>query len=120
MGFFRKANPDEIVRVTTPDGEDWIDLYGEFSKEQVNKVVLAAPRGSDDVQGSLSFVERFFEIAVKDWSMTDDKGDKVKPTVKVYRDLANEPAKWIDGVLVEHLQKTIGQQVDELEGKPSE
>ena len=119
MGFFRVANADEVKRIETPDGEDYIELYMEFSKAQINKVILAAPKGQDDVAGGLNFIERFFEVAVADWSMTDDKGNKVKPTVKVYQSLANDAAKWIDEQLAEHLKLTIGKDVEEVEGKPS-
>lgn len=119
MGFFKFANPDEVKRIETPDGEDYLELYVEFSKAQINKVILAAPKGQDDVAGGLNFIERFFEVSVAGWSMTDKDGKPVKPTLDAYRKLHNDAAKWIDEQLAEHLKSTIGKDVEEVEGKPS-
>lgn len=119
MSFFRKADVSKVARVETPDGQDWVELYAEFSKKQINQIILSSPKSSEDMQASLSFVERFFEIAVKDWSLVDEAGNKVPPTLDAYRDLAAEPSAWLDRVLVEHLQKTVGREVEDLEGKRS-
>lgn len=119
MGFFRRANAEDVIRYTTPDGEDWIDLRKEFSKAEVNKIILSSPKANDDLAGSLSFVERFAEMAVVSWSMVDDKGKEVKFTVEEYKKLAAESSQWLDKTLVEHLQKTIGREVEDQEKKPS-
>lgn len=119
MGFFRRADLSDLERYETPDGEDWVDLRKEFSKSEVNKIILASPKNNDDIGGSLTFVERFAEMSVAGWSMVDDKGKDVKFSVEEYRKLAAEPGQWLDRTLIEHLQKTIGGEVDKLEKKPS-
>jgi len=118
MAFFRIADPNETKRIETPDGEDFLELKVEFSKSEINKVILAAPKAQDDIKGGLNFIERFFEVAVTGWSMKDAKGEPVKPSVKVYQELHNDAAKWIDEQLAEHLKSTIGKDVEEVEGKP--
>jgi hypothetical protein len=120
MSFFRRANPETHVRLSTPDGGDWIELYTDFSKEQVNKIVMAAPNQGDDRSGAMKFVERFFEIAVKDWSMADEKGNPVKPTVAEFRLLANDAAKWIEERLSDHITEYVTKAGDAVEGKASE
>lgn len=119
MSFFRKADEGQVKHIATPDGSDWIELYSEFSKKKINQVILSAPKTGEDLHSSLAFIERFFEISVKDWSFVDAQGHKVPPTVENYRELAAEPAGWIDKILVEHLQNTIGRNVEDLEGKDS-
>lgn len=119
MGFFRRVNPEDTLRVETPDGEDWVDLRKEFNKAEVNKIILASPKQNDDLAGSLSFVERFAEMAVVGWSMVDDKGKEVKFSLEEYKKLAAEASQWLDRTLVDHLQKTIGREVEEQEKKPS-
>lgn len=118
MSFFRIANPDEVKRIETPDGEGFLELKVEFSKAEINRVVLAAPKNNEDVKGGLNFIERFAEIAVMGWSMTDDKGNPVKFDIKVYQSLHSDAAKWIDEQLAEHLKATIGKDVEDVEGKP--
>lgn len=119
MGFFRRADDAEVRRVETPDGEDYVELYGEFSKKKVNQIVSSAPRDGSDLGATMAFVERFFELAVANWSMTDADGAPVPPTVEAYNALSAEPAAWLDKVLIEHLGATIGKQVEDLEGKAS-
>lgn len=119
MGFFRRADANEVERYTTPDGEDWVDLRKEFSKSEVNKIITTSPKSNDDIGGSLSFVERFAEMAVVGWSAVNEKGEPIKFTVEEYRKLAASAGQWLDRTLIEHLQKTIGGEVDAKEKKPS-
>lgn len=119
MGFFRRADVTDVIRYNTPDGEDWVDLRKEFAKAEVNKIILSSPKANDDLAGSLSFVERFAEMAVVAWSMVDDNGKEVKFTLDEYKKLAGEASQWLDRTLVEHLQKTIGREVEDDEKKPS-
>ena len=119
MGFFRRASIDDVIRYTTPDGEDWVDLRKEFSKAEVNKIILSSPKNNEDLAGSLSFIERFAETAVVAWSMVDDKGKEVKFSLDEYRKLAAEASQWLDRQLIEHLQKSIGNEVEEEEKKPT-
>jgi hypothetical protein len=120
MDFFRVANNEDVKRIITPGGEGFLDLKGEFSKGEVNKIIINAPKDTTDVAGSLSFIERFAEIAILDWSFKDKEGKPVKFSLKVYRELAAPVAKWLDAQLGEHLQSTIGKDVEEVEGKPED
>lgn len=117
--FFRKANREETVRYTTPDGEDWIELRAELSKSEVNEILNRAPSGERDLEGGLRFLEVFFERAMVQWSAEDDNGNPIPPTVEVYRELEAANARWLDDTLGSHLQKIMGHQVDEMEEKPS-
>lgn len=119
MGFWKSANRAETIRYTAPDGEDWIDMRAELSKGEVNKLIVASPKGAEDTAGSLSFIEKFATIAIVDWSNTDEKGKSVPFTLDAYYGLGVEAAQWLDKTLSEHLQKTMGAEVEELEGKPT-
>jgi hypothetical protein len=119
MGFFRRARIHETIRFETPGGEDYVELRAELSKGEINRLFAAAPRNQDDMDAAISFAERFAELAVVDWSMTDENGNKVPFSLEEYHKLAPEPAQWLDKILVEHLQRIVGKEVEELEGKPS-
>ena len=116
--MFRRANRQETVRYTTPDGEDFIELRSELSKGEVNEILRHAPRGDADVDAGLDFISTFFEKTVVSWSATDEEGNPIPPTVEEYQNLEAGAGQWIDKQLGQHLNKVIGQEVDELEGKP--
>ena len=117
--MFRRANRQETVRYTTPDGEDFIELRAELTKGEVNDILKRAPRGESDVDAGVEFIETFFARTVVSWSATDEEGNPIPPTVEEYRDLEASAGQWIDKQLGQHLNKVIGQEVDALEGKPS-
>jgi hypothetical protein len=119
MGFFTVANAQDVSRIVAPNGEDWLEIKADFSKSDVNKLMLAAPRSGEDLKVSLDFVDRFFEIAVMGWSMVDEKGEAVKPSLTVYKQLSNEPAKWIDEQLGKALDELLGREVEEEGKEPS-
>lgn len=118
-GFFKRANTEDVVRYETPDGEDWIEMRADFSKGEVNKFAVAFPTEEKDRQGQLTFVERFAEVAVVRWSMLDERGQEVGFSVTEYRRLNSEAGQWVETTLLEHMQRTLGKQGDEAEGKPS-
>jgi hypothetical protein len=117
--FLRRANREETIRYTTPDGEDYVELRAELSKGEVNSILSNAPSGNQDIEGGLAFLELFFERAVVAWSAQDDDGNPILPTVQEYQALEAGAARWLDETLSTHLQEIIGKQVDEAEGKPS-
>ncbi len=117
--FFRRANREEVVRYTTPDGDDFIDLRAELTKGEVNRVLQHVPTAERDLAGGLEFLESFFEASIVRWSLTDEEDNPVPPTVDEYRDLEASGARWIDEQLSTHMSKIMGRQVDDAEGKPS-
>lgn len=119
-GFFKLARIDETTRYHTPDGDDYIDLRAELSKAEANQILSASPTGERDIEGGLAFFEHFFQKTCVGWSMTDDEGHPVKPTVEAYRSLEASAARWIDEQLGVHLNKTLGARVEDLEGKSSD
>jgi len=116
--MFRRANRQETVRYTTPDGEDYIELRSELSKGEVNEILKRAPRGDGDVDAGLDFISTFFERAIVSWSALDDEGNPIPPTIDEYLNLEAAAGQWIDTQLAQHLNKVIGREVDEQEGKP--
>jgi hypothetical protein len=119
MGFLRVSNPQEVRRITTPEGDDWIELKADFSKADVNKMIVRAPKTGDDIKSSLDFIDSFFEIAVVNWSLTDDAGNAVKPSLSVYKSLSNDAAKWVDEQLGEAISSLLGKEAEEEGKQPS-
>lgn len=118
MSFLRKRNPNEVLVINHPEDEaTFITLKAEFSKGDANSLVLSSPKDVEDRAGALSFVESLFALAVIDWSMEDEEGVRVKPTVEAYRELTVEAGSWVDEVLGEHISRTLGKYVEEAEGK---
>lgn len=116
--IFRRANRAEIVRYAYPDSDDWIEMRAELTKGEVNKLILATPKGSEDVEGSLGFIQRFATIAVTGWSAVDENDKPVAFSMEEYLELPGDIAQWLDKIFSEHLQKIMGAEVEELEGKP--
>ena len=117
MSLFRFANAEEVTRYTTEDGQDWIEFRSELRKDEVNKLLGRAPTGDRDIEGGLEFLEHFFRIATVRWSMVDDGGNAVAPTVEVYRALEARGARQIDEWIGQHMRKTVGTEVEEMEGE---
>lgn len=118
MAKFRFANTEDVVRYSDEDG-DYIDLRAELTKAEANKIMGLAPSGERDIEGGLAFLERFFQMTIRGWSMQDEEGNPVLPTVEAYRRLEAGGARQIDEWLGQHLQKTLGNEVEKLEGESS-
>lgn len=115
--FFRRANSSEVTRYSTPDGEDYISFKAELSKAEANRILSHAPRENDSLEKALTFIETFFDEAVVDWSWVDDEGNKIPPSVPMYRELESGAGRWVDDQIGTHIQKTIGRHVEKLEGE---
>ena len=146
MGFLKKVNKKETIRYETEDGEDFIDLRAGLTKGEVNQIMLAAPTQNTkpvldddgvplkddmgnpvlvpadpkaDMEGGLKFLERFLDVCLTGWSMTDEDGNPVPPSVEAYRELSPEAGAWVDGELNKHIQTVMGRRTADVEGKPS-
>ena len=117
MSVFRKANPQDVIRYTHPNGEDWIEFRSDFSKREVTKLMGKAPQVRDGESVKLSeamgFQEEFFVLAASAWS-----GGAGRPTRDDYNDLPVAEAKWVDEVLGNHFKATIGEGIEDEEKKP--
>lgn len=145
--FLKKVNKKETIRYETEDGLDYMELRAQLTKGEVNQIMLAAPLGqakkavldengmpklddkgeaileSTDVKGDmedgLKFLERFLEMCLVSWSVTDENDQPVAPSVESYRELSPEAGAWVDGELNKHIQATIGKKAADVEGKAS-
>src|SRR6478609_3402714 len=115
--FFRRANSSETTRYSTPVGEDYITFKAELSKAEANRILAEAPRDGDSLEVAFNFLEKFFDESVVDWSWVDDEGNAIAPSVPMYRELEAGAARWVDEQVGTHLQKTLGRQVEKLEGE---
>lgn len=146
MGFLKKVNKKETIRYETEDGEDFIELRAGLTKGEVNQIMLVAPTQNTkpvldedgvpktdelgnpimvsvdpkaDMEGGLKFLERFLEVCLVAWSMTDEDGNPVAPSVAAYRELSPEAGAWVDGELNKHISTVMGRRTASIEGKPS-
>jgi hypothetical protein len=117
MSVFRKTNPQDVIRYSHPNGEDWIEFRSDFSKREATKLMGKAPqvREGEPVKltEAMGFQEEFFVMAASAWS-----GGPGRPTRDDYLDLPVDVAKWVDDSLGQHFKATIGAQVDDEEKKP--
>lgn len=117
MSIFRKANPQDVIRYTHPNEEDWLELRSDISKREVTKLMAKAPTvregESVKVTEAMGFSEEFFVLTASAWS-----GGAGRPTRDDYLDLPVEVGKWVDECLGTHFKATIGAGVEDEEKKP--
>lgn len=99
------------------DGQDFIRVRSSLSKGEANAILGAAPTGERDIQGGLKFLEMFFEKVVVEWSLTDEKGKPVQPTIEEYRGMDASGARLIEEKLAQHLNKVLGREIEKAEGE---
>jgi len=144
--FLKKVNKNDVIRYETEDGQDFMELRAHLTKGEVNQIMLAAPAQNTkpkldengipvldeqgnpvlesvdpkaDMEGGLKFLERFLELCLVRWSVTDENDLPVPPSVASYRELSPEAGAWVDGELNKHIQTTIGKKAADVEGKDS-
>lgn len=115
--FLRLANTDEVKRYYYEDTEEYIDLRGELSKQQASNLLRFAPRKEDDLDGGMRFIAKAFNDLIVGWSLTDEKGKDVAPSMEVYEQLEAAAATWIDRTVGEHLREALVGEGDQAEGK---
>jgi hypothetical protein len=115
--LLRIANTEETRRYYTDDEQDFIDLRAQLTKKQANNLLRFAPRKEDDLDGGLRFISKAFDDLIVGWSLVDEKGKMVEPTVAVYESLDASGASWIDRKVGEHLRVLLGVEAEQAEGK---
>lgn len=121
MAFWKFANEDEVERFYTEDGEDWVDLKAELSKKTMNEIISKAPRARDDEEPSnaeqLGFIQEYGKLVTVAWSAIDENGNPIGFSIKTYLELDASAAAWLDKTWSAHLNKQMGGDVDDIEGK---
>jgi hypothetical protein len=115
--FLRIANEDESRRYFYNDTEEFIDLRAEMSKKSASALLKFAPRKEDDLDGGLRFIAKAFKDLILGWSLTDDEGKAIAPSIEVYDKLDAASAQWIDRTVGNHLRVVLGTEAEEAEKK---
>lgn len=118
MAFFELANNEEVIRIETEDGQDWIEVKADLSKAEFNRLALAGPQNPDDRAGGLTFMDKVVETFVRGWSFKDENGNPVEFDMRLYKNLKTQAANWISGKCMEHFNNLTKVEVEEAEGKP--
>lgn len=106
MSLLRLANK-ATKRITLEGGEDYIDVKVDISKRDFNRLIQVLPTDANgDVGFSPDVAENFttflFETLVVGWSLVDDAGNPVLPTLETYYNLSRDGALAIDSAVIEH------------------
>lgn len=117
MAFFELASAEEVVRIETEDGKDFIEVKAELSKAEFNKLAMNGPRNAEDTAGGLNFIDQVVQTLVVDWSFKDADGNPVPFDMKLYRSLKAPAANWISTKVMEHFNTITKVEVEEAEGK---
>lgn len=120
MGLFKRADTGATEQYFFGEEgteQDYITVRSSLTKGESNEILSNAPSGERDIKGGLAFLERFFEKVMIDWSMVDDDGKPVKPTVAEYRKMEAGGARLIDEQLGKHLNKVLGREIEQAEGE---
>lgn len=120
MSFLRLANTEDVKRYYYEDTEEYIELRTEITKKEATGLLKFAPKEEGDIEAGLRFIGRAFRDLIVNWSLKDENGNPVKPSLEVYEQLAAAPANWIDRTVGNHLRGVLGVEAEEAEGKPSE
>lgn len=118
--FLRLANTEETKRYTHDNGEDYLDLRAQITKKEANALIKFAPRKDEDLDGGLRFLEKAFGDLIVGWSLEDEEGNPIKPSIQVYEQLESSAASWIDRTVGQHLRGVFGNDAEEAEGKPED
>lgn len=120
MSFLRLANTEDVKRYQYEDTEEYIELRTEITKKEATNLLKFAPKEEGDIEAGLRFIGRAFRDLIVGWSLKDENGNPVEPSLEVYESLAAAPANWIDRTVGNHLRGVLGMEAEEAEGKESE
>lgn len=118
--FFSAASLDDFIEYPTPDGEGYIRLRSELTKQEMNKLYQASPQSENDRSGVISFTEKLLEMLFLGWSNTDEHGNEVEFSIKLFRNMGQKSAQWVEKTVGEHFRTISGVETDEMEKKPEE
>jgi hypothetical protein len=107
VGLLRLARND-TTRIEL-DETDYLEVRADISKNDFNNLIKKMPQDIDADKGftpgqATDFGVALFDTLVLGWSLQDEKGKDVKPTVDMYLALSREAADEIDRRLAEHFQ----------------
>ena len=129
MAKWMKADKSLVQEFRTDDGDNFMVLRDSLTKVEANHLMEFAPTKEDTAKAAKAagMLEEAFAILVVDWSLTEDvtedgdtREEKVLPTVEAYREIQASDSRWIDETIFQQLQKLMGIEVEEAEGKPIE
>lgn len=115
--YYEDFDEDDNVIEGTRDDETWVDLQNRLSKRQANNLLRFAPREDGDIEGGLRFMEKACSDLITGWSLYDDDGNMIPPSVQVYEQLDAEAAGWLDRVVGKHLRSALGGKAEAAEKK---
>jgi len=106
MSVLRLASK-ESKRISIGDGDDYLEVRQDISKRDFAKLIKILPSNLDAEKGMTlddadNFSAGLFDLLVVGWSLKDDAGNPIIPTVEVYYSLSRDAAIAVDTVLVEH------------------
>lgn len=115
------ANEEETERFYLENGEDWVDLKAQLSKKTMNEIIAKAPRPRDDEEPSnaeqLNFIQDYGKLVTVGWSAADENGNAIGFSIKTYLELDATDASQLDKIWSNHLNKQMGGDVEDIEGK---
>ena len=121
MGRLKRANREAKVRYEE-DG-DYLVCRKELTRGEMTRLFRLLPQNISNEEGTTpdigavsDFMEEFFIIAVRDWSMVDEDDNKILPTIEAYRELEAQGGLWVDQKLQAHLPVVMGTNTD-IEGE---
>jgi hypothetical protein len=106
--------------------EDFIVVREDISRRAFTKLLMKLPQGTEAAEGidfatATSFAEGLFDAFVVEWSVEDEKGKNVKPTLDNYNLLSREAATAIDTAVTGHFNSlTPDAQEEDKSEEPSE
>ena len=113
MGILKFADKNEVVRYSTDDGEDWIDLRASLTKGEMNSLFNSMPdslveqamvKGDDGeslgavvlIKDAPEMSKALFKAYAKAWSLNEPW------TVESYLELDPDAAAWVDEQISTH------------------
>jgi len=86
--------------------EDYVEVREDISRRAFTNILMRLPSNvaeeGVDFETASSFAEGLFDAFVVGWSVTDEKGKSVKPTLENYQLLSRDAATAIDGAVTDY------------------
>ena len=122
MAKWGRADTQATKTIMHDDGENFIVVRTNLTKAEANRLMEHSPT-REDVDNrmikTIELIEASMEVFVTDWSVEDDDGNKIVPTIASYRELPASIGAWIDQQVQKEVSVAMGVDVEEAEGKPS-
>jgi hypothetical protein len=107
MRLLRLASKETKRLYLDDSQEDWVEVKVDLSERDFNSLLRGLPGEFNSETGltpaqSDDYASFVFEALVTGWSLEDENGQPVSPTLDVYHELSSEASNVIDRVVVEH------------------